>query len=849
MNYFSNYQRKERKLPPWMKFFIKKKKDEGPDLLIILALLLLLKRRRRGRISEVKSDIFNTPISEVKSDTPINPPISPSKILFMFLGGLPNENNKLWEKFMKTTNPNNYIMVTHPINLPYEIKGYWKNYTDNIIIVDDDHHVKTKWATRSLIDATLLMIQYSIIKYGNVFKKIILVDGTTMPLYNFNTIYKELNKNDKSWFSIAGDEYSWDRHQKIYKNNGGIFDINDVAYGSQWFSLDNKHLKFFINLDGKKTYYVNKDIHNNKILLDDINHIKTDNTLFQKILDSYIMSDDIKKYSTPADEWFFHCIVKHNIGDNIFDHFNYGDITQLKIRSKYDYLNIKEDYNNSKCLMENIFVSQNKTIDGIWIGDHFKINPYNKEKKYNFFTENGSIFTYDEDGILRKITPEQKEKLCNNEIKSIKSIFNIEGGYMSMDNSCLVGKKNGIVYKNNYLISSTYTDWAHLSILPDNILRGINKCINKFYSSEIYDEIKDINFEKLIYSKDINNVLKLPEVNILEKNVISSDLTGPGWHPLEYYKLSIINLSNGYNLYKKLKFIEKIEDKNIWKKTIIESLKYMEYILNSNNIRKDDKGYYIPEDNVDNNILKYGCEINNINLNNALKYGALFIRKVKSNDNIFIDKLLGLQDYIPNITSNTLIGSNMNIFRFNLEIKLKNLNSIDDKKIGHIKPAIQNIILNYGSKIENFNISQGEYIAQMAYMLLNDNINDNINNTQSKIFIPLIWKALYISGYSIDPEWIKINWDNDKILKFNELVKDLSNLEGWSEYAMEVLTNAGNESFLDNDNIFNSEKVINLSNKYTESYKKKNFDNYKLSMYLKYMKYKQKYLQLKNNKF
>jgi hypothetical protein len=66
--------------------------------------------------------------------------------------------------------------------------------------------------------------------------------------------------------------------------------------------------------------------------------------------------------------------------------------------------------------------------------------------------------------------------------------------------------------------------------------------------------------------------------------------------------------------------------------------------------------------------------------------------------------------------------------------------------------------------------------------------------------------------------------------KFNNLVKKLANISGWPEYAIKVLTM--------------DEETYNLNK---ESYKNTNFNKYKMASYLKYLKYKTKYLKLKNN--
>jgi hypothetical protein len=169
--------------------------------------------------------------------------------------------------------------------------------------------------------------------------------------------------------------------------------------------------------------------------------------------------------------------------------------------------------------------------------------------------------------------------------------------------------------------------------------------------------------------------------------------------------------------------------------------------------------------------------------------------------------------------------------------------NIDNGK-NHIKPAIQNIILKFGNIDIDFGISEAEMIAIKVSQLLN---LTNIGKTQSFIWVPLIWKALNYSGYDVPPEWFKIDLGNDEYYyKFNEFVKKLANISGWADYAIEVLISDNDLSYTNTDNDFYSGKVISKSNEYKTSYVGKDFNKYKMASYIKYLKYKNKYLKLKN---
>jgi hypothetical protein len=68
--------------------------------------------------------------------------------------------------------------------------------------------------------------------------------------------------------------------------------------------------------------------------------------------------------------------------------------------------------------------------------------------------------------------------------------------------------------------------------------------------------------------------------------------------------------------------------------------------------------------------------------------------------------------------------------------------------------------------------------------------------------------------------------DNEK--KLLNISKRLSEIENWDKYAILVLQEAYNNKFEENDNDFNSNKVIELSEKYSKLCIDKNFDYLKL---------------------
>ena len=130
---------------------------------------------------------------------------------------------------------------------------------------------------------------------------------------------------------------------------------------------------------------------------------------------------------------------------------------------------------------------------------------------------------------------------------------------------------------------------------------------------------------------------------------------------------------------------------------------------------------------------------------------------------------------------------------------------------------------------------------------------DGLENTQSNVWVPLIWKALNYYGYDVKSECLKVELKDSDYEIFNKFVIELANLPGWAEYAANILLN-DNNNYKSNDNDFESDIVktktieyTNMVNDNIEKYKK-DHEKYKMNTYRhKYLKYKQKYMMLKNN--
>jgi hypothetical protein len=164
-------------------------------------------------------------------------------------------------------------------------------------------------------------------------------------------------------------------------------------------------------------------------------------------------------------------------------------------------------------------------------------------------------------------------------------------------------------------------------------------------------------------------------------------------------------------------------------------------------------------------------------------------------------------------------------------------NSIDDGN-AHIIPAIQNIVLKFGELDPVWASPQAQVIA----MRFSDG---DFRRTQSRYWVPLIWNALKINGYDVPDQLIANDFGEELRQRLIINSTELSQIQNWDKYAIEVLSNAYTESYTGVDNNFDSQKVRDLSERYKASSANKNFDHLK-NYRQKYLKYKKKYLLLKS---
>ena len=625
----------------------------------------------------------------------VEPSHHTNKILFMFLGGFPTSNH--WKKFFENADDSLYAVI-HPMNVEQtkkiinDIPIYKKMVTNNrLFIVDEKNHVRTAWATFSLIAATLFMIQDALSKHGNIFKKFVLLDSTNAPLYNYNVIKNTLCIDDKSWFYFSKDNHGYARNQfkKMYDFEGGIFTLNDNVYISQWFTIDQKHVGFYIDLDIPNfiTYEKKENIKCDK--LTDILKSISPKTEYQEYIIAHIGTQRDYSYEEAkdivnsgfcitADESFFGVIFKHNIKRKFRNNVKHKKIDELNSNNSRELISPvgNEDY----YLLENQTVvlcrsqeDQGKYTNSFrtWYGSSPLFNEYNL--KYQIRTiknsnpaEDGSdkYFLFKNNKIY-KISEKQK-KLLENEIEydnlqNGEPINKLRGGvsdkndnnndYINIVSSEYLTES----YCEIYTISTTYTDWSINNLNPDNLFRDFDSSYfhpegrNKKYFEKIIDELKK---EPIIFINELNNN-PLP-INLDWSNYYSFTKHSE-YHPVDYTTFNLNSVLNSYNiiLYFSLNDDNHIKDFHIREQfslgmSIYKNLIYKN-IENIDTLEINNKVYYVFKSNTTDDIKNkiYGHPVTSFSLNNALHYGALFMRKVTDSGQIdkYTDQLFKLPAY------------------------------------------------------------------------------------------------------------------------------------------------------------------------------------------------------------
>ena len=523
----------------------------------------------------------------------------------MFLGGLPNpkeDSGKCWKIFLDKA-PLSYfnkiIFVIHPINTTDKITGFWKKYLNfnldsnsnkikAIYLNEATNHLKTAWATRSLVDSTILMIKYSY-KYAPTIQKFVLLEGKTCPLYNLKIICDTLLKNRRNWFSPLNNSCKEDfinnKHPNLYCPDKDCLKQSDCSFWSQWMILDSKYIQDLLNTIINKDQQIvtcNSGSTINQIVVDEKQYSKNSSDIIKRSLVE--MLDIYNKPCGFSDELYFGLSLKRG-----------RTIKQFK-----------EIINTIK---PSEFIINNTSIKPISIKSTY-IHPENRQYSGSSLYSDISI---------------QPGKLNLHYISKQKEQEDISRPFYLPTISF-----NDKPITNIYSIPSVYTDWRFFNLNPFNIFRSFN--------------YNNLNINNLLINNNKDTINILLNLNAHNESFNSLNLNQVAYwaHPLEYNTIPLYSFINGYNILEYF-FKNGGDDRLLYLIGLYENS--LDNIRNISKYSIDKYNFITTQISLKRLI---GTFITNDTLNNARMSGSLFIRKCEKGSNIhkYADQLYKRTKYI-----------------------------------------------------------------------------------------------------------------------------------------------------------------------------------------------------------
>lgn len=553
------------------------------------------------------------------------------RVSFMFLGGLPDlksDAGRAWKNWILYARNhhsqylNKIMFVAHPMHADYKLSPAWKKIFGSSMqfyaLTQKNEHLQTAWATRSLVDATILMIRKSF-KLSKYVQKFILLDGTNCPLYNLKVIYDTVTSNRLNWLDSPLQNKCQDLRNRqahkdltapslecpFYNGSSHCFQAKDCSYWSQWCILD---VRYFTHL------LVANIVKDETLISCPLSGSQVNQIVVKKdrkkplSLSDQTVNATLSAFVDPlhhkpcviADEQYFGMFLKKN--RNITEFLNTVFVIKLSdLKTKYSEIkkmNVSVTLINKSDIRHSSGSSLGYQIDGV---DVASIHHYKREAfldKYHFF------------------------------INPIKI--------------------NDRLVRGRYTVPSTYTDWRYSNPDPMNVFRSFQ------YKEFKIDDLIEKNPSELITLVKSWNA-RNQTVQSLKMNVISR-----WFHPMQYNTRSVKVFVNAYNLteyFSKMGNDHELRELRDEYKTILT--KYIQKDVNFQNVSIQENFFIIfrVEQNfefaqlIDNNSSKQkkiGCPVTHDVLNQARQRGSLFVRKCEHGSYIqkYSNQLFDTKSYL-----------------------------------------------------------------------------------------------------------------------------------------------------------------------------------------------------------
>jgi hypothetical protein len=589
----------------------------------------------------------------------------------------------------------------------------------------------------------------------------------------------------------------------------------------------------FLNITKNSNEFLYLDYEENegrkvKSLLDQFyNELKKyENIKFKNKLERFIFTFDLacRTYSNNNNILEF----REKTGDFYIYEFNYpfveningniGHITNGYIGQLIRFISLKQNsylYYNKIINRPTIIIVRDSHATTIGYNDSQWINEFKKYNNNNFYLL-GHSFNYEKQSWHGNITCKE-----NNSIKK-KSFW---AGYTNFINSTSSHSfMDDLEYLNTIGQAFIINNDNNLPLL--NIRKNYNYGIDEYLLSNFINNSqskKKLLLLQYEHISNINNINLEPIISyILENNLLDIN--------------KIYSIQNIFNTIEKIRNL-KINNNKLSLILSYLPTKYMTLNTNTVNINDfdTDNTYSIYNKYID--LTKYNKSYTNDILPNLHKYNIFCNRNLYFNINSPCQEI-----YNNNIDNNDCPPSNyfsgfyhenpptfdISFLRQPSDIyyaleSLKNNNLVIPLNKSDYKNKVEddNFKIDILESIENIN--NGKIYDDLLYIISKFNVYSSVifNKYHINYWSSLIWRTLNYKGYDVPPEWLKIKLNNNNEYdNFNKYVIRLSKIKNWTENTINILTR---------------NKTINL-------------DIYKMKTYFKYLKYKLKYLSLKNKK-
>jgi len=467
------------------------------------------------------------------------------KICFMLLGNPPSNETDVsehWLKFISTVDPINCVFVNHPINRinKEQLEDYKNKYdyltafekklgSENIYICnqDDNTHIKTMWANISIVYAEIMMLQEAVMKFG-LCEKYILISASCCPLYNYKTICDTLSIDDKSWISIMSSTpfvrlgltefYTMSQKEQLDKTSD-IFNYYAGLKVSQWLILSAKHVKYLYAISTQeqreRTYLYDGELECREGI---VTTIKFNSDLKDSNCDKDNCIDEIVKFIN-----FFDKNIKSQLPNCVITPYDEYAIQQFilnKILNNADKNKYLTNKNELLKILQNEFRIMSFEYIKRNVDDNYsKLNKEIKNIKLDFFYNAPTKNTAHKDNSANIILLNNHPSIIsqsNNLIKTNEEINTYNMVYFGRKfktypcHSIKFNFYEGIntpqncdeVVLNDYVfIGSTYTNW----LLITNNLSNYSRAIT-FNTTISEKELDNIILNKIFMDKNKNKI-------------------------------------------------------------------------------------------------------------------------------------------------------------------------------------------------------------------------------------------------------------------------------------------------------------------------------------------------------